>query len=291
MVPQPPSARPTGLAALLVPGQGGTGPTTFRAVPPLLELLAVAIAMPSEFRLGCGGAPAGGGSALLTRLALPLQQASSPIPWKRVGVAATWRPQRTGDPPVQLLVGGGTPFVTAHGRGIQIRVAPDGDARDEAEDLVQDTYLRAFRAWEQYTPGTRCKSWLFTICRNVFLRGRERSRRRDEILLETAQDDPRAISREAPVFAASRDEDPEGEFFRSIVDDKVFAAIDQLPEEYRMVVVLSDLEDLSYGEIAEVMEIPVGTVKSRLFRGRRQLQRQLYEYALEMGYISEAGEK
>ena len=164
-------------------------------------------------------------------------------------------------------------------------------ARDEAGDLVQDTYLRAFRAWEQYTPGTRCKSWLFTICRNVFLRGRERSRRRDEILLEAAQDDPRAISREAPVFAASRDEDPEGEFFRSIVDDKVFEAIDQLPEEYRMAVVLSDLEDLSYGEIAEVMEIPVGTVKSRLFRGRRQLQRQLYEYALEMGYISEAGEK
>jgi RNA polymerase sigma-70 factor (ECF subfamily) len=108
--------------------------------------------------------------------------------------------------------------------------------------------------------------------------------------METAQDDPRAISREAPVFAASRDEDPEGEFFRSIVDDQVFEAIDRLPEEYRMAVVLSDLEDLSYGEIAEVMEIPVGTVKSRLFRGRRQLQRRLYEYALEMGYISEAGE-
>ena len=164
-------------------------------------------------------------------------------------------------------------------------------ARDEAEDLVQDTYLRAFRAWEQYEPGTRCKSWLFTICRNVFLRGRERSQRHDAILLETAQDDPRAISREAPVFAASWDEDPEGEFFRSIVDDQVLEAIDQLPEEYRTVVALSDLEDLSYGEIAEVMEIPVGTVKSRLFRGRRQLQRQLYEYALEMGYISEAGGK
>ena len=83
-------------------------------------------------------------------------------------------------------------------------------ARDEAEDLVQDTYLRAFRAWEQCAPGTRCKSWLFTICRNVFLRGRERSQRHDAILMETAQDDPREISREAPVFAASRDEDPEG---------------------------------------------------------------------------------
>lgn len=164
-------------------------------------------------------------------------------------------------------------------------------ARDEAEDLVQDTYLRAFRAWEQYAPGTRCKSWLFTICRNVFLRGRERSQRHDEILLKTVQDDPRAISREAPVFAASRDEDPEGEFFRSIVDAQVFEAIDQLPEEYRIAVVLSDLEGLSYGEVAEVLEIPVGTVKSRLFRGRRQLQRQLYEYALKMGYISDAGER
>lgn len=163
-------------------------------------------------------------------------------------------------------------------------------AQDEAEDLVQDTYLRAFRAWEQYEAGTRCKSWLFTICRNVFLRRRERSQRHETILLESAQDDPRAISREAPVFAASRDEDPEGEFFRSIVDDQVFAAIDELPEEYRMAVVLSDLEDLSYGEIAEVMEIPVGTVKSRLFRGRRILQRLLYEYALEMGYISDVGD-
>ena len=163
-------------------------------------------------------------------------------------------------------------------------------SRDEAEDLVQDTYLRAFRAWEQYAPGTRCKSWLFTICRNVFLRRRERTQRHDEILLETAQDDPRAISREAPVFAASRDEDPEGEFFRSIVDDQVFAAIEELPHEYRLAVVLSDLEDLSYGEIAEVMGIPVGTVKSRLFRGRRQLQRRLHEYALEMGYISDERE-
>ena len=75
------------------------------------------------------------------------------------------------------------------------------------------------------------------------------------------------------------------------MDDQVFAATEELPEEYRMAVMLSDPEDLSYGEIAEVMEIPVGTVKSRLFRGRRQLQRRLYDYALEMGYISAAEEK
>ena len=160
--------------------------------------------------------------------------------------------------------------------------------QDEAEDLVQDTYFRAFRAWEQYAPGTRCKSWLFTICRNVFLRQREREQRHDEILTETAYEDPRALSREAPVFAASKNADPEGEFFRSIVDEEILRAIDDLPDEYRMAVVLSDLEDLSYSEIAEVMEIPVGTVKSRLFRGRRQLQERLHAYAVEMGYISEA---
>lgn len=159
---------------------------------------------------------------------------------------------------------------------------------DSAEDLVQDTYFRAFRAWDQYTPGTRCKSWLFTICRNVFLRQRERVQRHDEIVAEAAYEDPRALSREAPVFAASHDSDPESAFFQSIVDEQILAAIDALPGEYRMTVVLSDLEDLSYNEIAEIMEIPVGTVKSRLFRGRRQLQKQLYEYAVEMGYISEA---
>ncbi|GMR13377.1 MAG: sigma-70 family RNA polymerase sigma factor [Gemmatimonadota bacterium] len=158
--------------------------------------------------------------------------------------------------------------------------------QDGAEDLVQDTFFRAYRAWDQYTPGTRCKSWLFTICRNVFLRQRERQQRHDEIVQETAHEDAASLSREAPVFAASKHSDPEGDFFKSIVDEEILQAIDDLPHEYRMAVVLSDLEDLSYNEIAEIMEIPVGTVKSRLFRGRRQLQKRLHGYAVEMGYIS-----
>ncbi len=165
---------------------------------------------------------------------------------------------------------------------LRLAGTPDG-----AEDLVQDTYFRAYRAWDQYTPGTRCKSWLFTICRNVFLRQRERRQRHDEILLESAGDDAGTLSREAPVFAASKDADPEGDFFKSIVDDEILSAIEELPDEYRMAVVLSDLEDLTYNEIAELMEVPVGTVKSRLFRGRRQLQKRLHGYAVEMGYISD----
>ena len=158
-------------------------------------------------------------------------------------------------------------------------------APDLAEDLVQETFLKAYRAWDQYTVGTRCKSWLFTICRNVFLRQRERGQRHDEIVSEQAPKDDRAVPAMNPLWSAVEKADPEGEFFESIVDESVLSAIEDLPEEYRMAVVLSDLEGLSYNEIAEMMGVPVGTVKSRLFRGRRQLQQELYEYAVEMGYL------
>ncbi len=159
---------------------------------------------------------------------------------------------------------------------------------DQAEDLVQDTFLRAFRSWEQYTPGTRAKSWLFTICRNVFLRQRERRARHDEIMEESvAREGTGSPATEVvnPLWVDLKDRDPEGEFFHAIVDERILAAIDRLPEEYRTAVVLSDLEGLPYAEIAGLMDVPVGTVKSRLFRGRRQLQRELYDYAVSMGYI------
>ena len=158
-------------------------------------------------------------------------------------------------------------------------------APDQAEDLVQETFLRAFRSWGQYTRGTAAKSWLFTICRNVFLRGRERSGRHDQIVSENAAPTGPAQGPINPVWVSVLGVDPEGEFFDSIVDDRIIEAIEALPEEYRTAVVLSDIEGLPYAEIAALMEVPVGTVKSRLFRGRRQLQQVLYEYALEMGYI------
>lgn len=156
---------------------------------------------------------------------------------------------------------------------------------DRAEDLTQDTFLRAYQSWHRYTPGTRAKSWLFTICRNLFLRGRERTLRHDEIVASVADEDPRSISRETSVFMEARERDPEGAFWSEMVDEEVLKAIDRLPGEFREAVVLSDIEDLSYGEIAEIMEVPVGTVKSRLFRGRRILQRSLYDYAVEQGIV------
>lgn len=163
---------------------------------------------------------------------------------------------------------------------------------DQAEDLVQETFLRAYRARDQYEPGTRAKSWLFTICRNVFLRQRERGQRHERIVREEAPRSGAAGGSGAagdlevnPVWLAAQGVDPEGEFFDSIVDDQILAAIDELPEEYRTAVLLSDLEGLPYAEIARLMDAPVGTVKSRLFRGRRRLQERLWDYAVEMGYV------
>ncbi len=158
-------------------------------------------------------------------------------------------------------------------------------APDLAEDLVQETFLRAFRSWDQYTQGTAAKSWLFTICRNVFLRRRERNQRHDEIVEQSGGREGRGPNPVNPVWVSVLGVDPEGAFFDSIVDDRIIDAINDLPEEYRTAVVLSDVEGLPYAEIAELMGVPVGTVKSRLFRGRRQLQKVLYDYAVEMGYI------
>lgn len=156
---------------------------------------------------------------------------------------------------------------------------------DQATDLVQDTFLRAFGSWERYTPGTQCKSWLFTICRNVYLRQRERGQRHEEIVTANVATDRPGLEVVNPLWSVVSQADPEGQFFSSFVDETILAAIGKLPEEFRTAVVLSDVEGLNYAEIAEIMEVPVGTVKSRLFRGRRQLQQVLYDYAVEMGYV------
>jgi len=147
-----------------------------------------------------------------------------------------------------------------------------------AEDLVQDTMLRAFRGWSGFRPGTNVRAWLLTILRNTFI-NEYRRRRREPVPMDLDAIEPYAVHE----ATAS---DPEGEFFSQIVDARVLQAVDALPEPFREVVVLSDMEGLNYAEIAEAVGVPVGTVKSRLFRGRRQLQRDLYEHAVAMGYIA-----
>lgn len=158
-----------------------------------------------------------------------------------------------------------------------------GSAAD-AEDLVQETFLRAYRAWSRYEAGTRAKSWLFTICRNAFLRQRQSDTRRDEVMQQAAHD-AAPVTAESVLFVPAYQQDPEGTFFFSLIDESILECIEHVPEEFREVVLLSDLEGLSYAEIADILDVPLGTVKSRLFRGRRLLQETLYAYASEFGYI------
>lgn len=153
-------------------------------------------------------------------------------------------------------------------------------ARDDAEDLVSDTLLRAFERWEQYRLGTNIRAWLFTILYHVFV---SRKRRIDAREVQPHEDSD-GWSAHEPVGEA----DPEGRFYDSFLDEEITRAIAALPDEYRSAVVLSDVQGLRYAEIAEVLRVPEGTVKSRLFRGRRILQKKLASYAVEMGYLKAA---
>ncbi|MBI4500078.1 MAG: sigma-70 family RNA polymerase sigma factor [Gemmatimonadetes bacterium] len=151
------------------------------------------------------------------------------------------------------------------------------DATD-AEDLTQDTMLKAFRSFHLYRPGSNIRAWLFTILRHTFFTQYRRRQRRPDV------DDAEMVD-DFSLYRAVQEVDPEGRFFEQIVDDTVLRAIDDLPDEFRETLVLSDVEGLRYDEIAEITAAPVGTVKSRLFRARKALQRRLYDYAVEMGYI------
>ena len=152
----------------------------------------------------------------------------------------------------------------------------------DAEDLVQETYIKAFRFREQFTPGTNLKAWLFRILTNTFINSYRRRQSQPEM---TELDDVSEIDlyRKMSNARASRATgDPESEFLERIVDSEVKDALGELPEKFRTVVLL-DVEGFSYKEIAEMLEIPIGTVMSRLHRGRKFLQKRLYDHAQEHG--------
>ena len=151
---------------------------------------------------------------------------------------------------------------------------------DEAasQDLVQDTMLKAYRAWDSFESGTNCRAWLTTILRNTFINNlRRRQKRPASVAYEEVA--------ERSVFAELTESAAEGGFFNRIIDEEVIRAIEELPADFRVPLVMADLQDMGYQEISELLDIPVGTVKSRLFRARRRLQRRLYAYAVELGYV------
>lgn len=147
---------------------------------------------------------------------------------------------------------------------------------DEAEDLVQDVYVRAIRFYKQFQSGTNIRAWLFQILKNTYInRYRRKSRRPSHI----AFDEPEFQSAETQAldFHKTEQETPEAEYFNRLTAEAIEKALSEIPERFRRIVVLSDVEGFSYKEIAEIEACPLGTVMSRLYRARRMLQRVLIE--------------
>lgn len=157
--------------------------------------------------------------------------------------------------------------------------------RDEsdADDVVQDTYFRAFRSWHTYLPGSDCRRWLFTICRNVFLRSRERVR--PTVELDAPEVDAAAAD---SLYSPSGKEGFDEMFARLDLAPAITRALAAVPEPFRSTLVIVDVEDQSYETAAEVLSVPIGTVRSRLFRGRRLMQEQLANYATDAGFAVHA---
>ena len=154
---------------------------------------------------------------------------------------------------------------------------------DDAADLVQETFLKAFRAFDQFEPGTNCKAWLFRILTNAFINKYRRRVKEREILEGEHQQSAEENLVHLPSKKATLD--PEGALMDKSLGDEVLAALEKVPVDFKTVVVLSDIEGFSYKEIADICQIPVGTVMSRLFRGRRILQEQLFSYAVVTGVL------
>lgn len=153
----------------------------------------------------------------------------------------------------------------------------------EADDLVQDTYMRAFRFFHKFERGTNCKAWLFRIMKNCYInKYRKNKKEPSKVDYEDVQN----------FYDSIRDDvvdsnDLEHKVFSNLLDDDVMNALNSLQDDYKTVVILCDLEGLSYEEIAEFLDVPIGTVRSRLHRGRKILQKKLQDYAKLRGYSVE----
>ncbi len=153
---------------------------------------------------------------------------------------------------------------------------------DDADDLVQETYMKAFRFWDKYEKGTNIRAWLFRIMKNTYInRYRKEVKEPDTVDYDDIQNFYKSIR-----YATADPNDLEEKIFGGLLEDNVARAIESLPEDFRTVVILCDIEGLSYEEIAEFVDSPIGTIRSRLHRGRKMLRAKLYAYAKKRGFVT-----
>lgn len=161
----------------------------------------------------------------------------------------------------------------------------------DAEDLVQETFLKAYRAYDSFTAGTNLKAWLYRILTNTYInKYRKATRRPDEVDLGDVEDLYlyRRIGSEESAEASRTTED---RVLDGLVESDIKKAVESLPENFRIPVLLADLEGMSYQEIADILNIPIGTVMSRLHRGRKAMQKTLWEFASKRGLLPENAER
>jgi RNA polymerase sigma-70 factor (ECF subfamily) len=159
-----------------------------------------------------------------------------------------------------------------------LRMTGDGD---DANDLVQDTFLKAFRFFDKFEKGTNCKAWLFRIMKNTFINSyRKKTKEPDKVDYEDVENFYENVKPSSTDSAHL-----EKEIYDNLIDDEISTAIASLPDDFKTVIILSDIEGFTYDEIADFVDVPVGTVRSRLHRARKMLFAKLYKYANQKGYV------
>lgn len=153
---------------------------------------------------------------------------------------------------------------------------------DDARDLLQETFLKAYRFWNKFEQGTNLRAWLFRIMKNTYINQyRKDVKEPDKVEYDEIEKYYDLIRAES-----SDSTDLQEKIFNQLLDDDVTKALESLPEEFRTVIILCDIEGLTYEEIADFLQVPIGTVRSRLHRGRKILHTKLYRYAKERGFIN-----